>query len=554
MRVFLSALVSITFVLAFGRIDAQEVDSFLAGGEFGLATNVADQSTIGVRDNILAQISTAQSTSGQPIAGSQTANNISSSTAWANAADGAAAGGGAFADFQSLIDLIQTTVVPDTWEALGGPSTIAEYAGGVYVDAAGTVLECVSFDDKDEGAELKALLNRSGDNQIIEGADDWRKTSKLRFVSLRRLRDHISMQRFVNPNWHAGNNTASANLAGLSAIKYVFLTEDDVVIAGPVGGITKRDGWFIDRKTGLSAIRTDFLMSCLSAAIGNQPFGCTIDPTPQGLRNAAQVTAAVSADQIPIGKAAERMREALGMQRVEVFGTAADTTIGYLMVEADRHMKQLALAKMKMPEGVASYLDVIDASIAKGTPSELLLRLWFTAQPQPVRTNDDKTVFEIGGTPLKLSGENQRALADGSRGRVLPDFRSVAYVEQFNDHWSAIRGKYPVYAALESIYRSATVARLAYFHGSEAVHLPLLQSFAAAASADVNMPAPRQVMSIATHHTVRHGTKRHHIIVASGGVSVNTSKSVSRQLISYPALNSESVDNQPALVQRWWWD
>jgi len=40
---------------------------------------------------------------------------------------GGAAGGGAFADFQSLIDLIQTTVVPDTWEALGGPSTMAPY-------------------------------------------------------------------------------------------------------------------------------------------------------------------------------------------------------------------------------------------------------------------------------------------------------------------------------------------------------------------------------------------------------------------------------------------
>ena len=28
-------------------------------------------------------------------------------------------------DFQSIIDLIQTTIVPDTWEALGGPSTMA---------------------------------------------------------------------------------------------------------------------------------------------------------------------------------------------------------------------------------------------------------------------------------------------------------------------------------------------------------------------------------------------------------------------------------------------
>ena len=36
-------------------------------------------------------------------------------------------GGGSFADFGSLMSLIETTVVPDTWEALGGPSTMAPY-------------------------------------------------------------------------------------------------------------------------------------------------------------------------------------------------------------------------------------------------------------------------------------------------------------------------------------------------------------------------------------------------------------------------------------------
>ena len=36
-------------------------------------------------------------------------------------------GGGAFADFDSLMNLIQTTVEPDTWEALGGSSTMAPY-------------------------------------------------------------------------------------------------------------------------------------------------------------------------------------------------------------------------------------------------------------------------------------------------------------------------------------------------------------------------------------------------------------------------------------------
>ncbi len=38
-----------------------------------------------------------------------------------------AGGGGSFADFDSLMNLIETTVVPDTWEALGGNSTMAPY-------------------------------------------------------------------------------------------------------------------------------------------------------------------------------------------------------------------------------------------------------------------------------------------------------------------------------------------------------------------------------------------------------------------------------------------
>jgi hypothetical protein len=33
-------------------------------------------------------------------------------------------------DFQSIIDLIQTSIVPDTWEALGGPSTISPVTQG----------------------------------------------------------------------------------------------------------------------------------------------------------------------------------------------------------------------------------------------------------------------------------------------------------------------------------------------------------------------------------------------------------------------------------------
>ncbi|MCO8120836.1 general secretion pathway protein GspD [Stieleria sp. TO1_6] len=42
-------------------------------------------------------------------------------------AGGMGGGGSSFADFDSLMNLIETTVVPDTWEALGGNSTMAPY-------------------------------------------------------------------------------------------------------------------------------------------------------------------------------------------------------------------------------------------------------------------------------------------------------------------------------------------------------------------------------------------------------------------------------------------
>ncbi len=204
------------------------------------------------------------------------------------------------------------------------------------------------------------------------------------------------------------------------------------MIAGPVGGIEQVQGWYRDRQSGLTPMRLDFLRTCLASSLANQPFGCTIDPTKEGLQRAATVGVAVQSNQIPIGKAAEEMVAALGMQRVEVFGTAGDTPLGYVMVEADRHMKQLALGIHPMPRGAVNYLDVIDASIDQGPPNELLLRLWFTSSPRSVRADSERKVFELAGTPIQLSGQNERAMAGGQRGNVIQDFRTDRFVAEFN--------------------------------------------------------------------------------------------------------------------------
>lgn len=346
-------------------------------------------------------------------------------------------------------------------------------------------------------------------------------------------------------------------LAGLSRIQYLFIDKDDIVIAGPVGGIELRDGWHVDRESGLTTLRFDFFLACLASALDNQPFGCTIDPTTQGLQNAAKVAADVQADQIPIGKADQAIVSALGMQRVEVFGTAGDTPIGHLMVEADRHMKQLALGLEPMPESARNYFDVIEANLDQGVPNDLLLRLWFTSVARPVRADAERTVFELAGTPVRLSGQNERAMANGQRGNVTRDPRSEEFVRDFNSNWHAIRGKYPIYGALESIYRTASAAELLHRFGNSTRQQALLESLVSSSPSSMfHMTTPRQVQSIARMHSMRKGRRTHHVLLASGGVSVNAQQTLVSKIADYPSLSSLNRPgrNPPKLVQRWWWD
>ena len=95
-------------------------------------------------------------------------------------------------------------------------------------------------------------------------------------------------------------------------------------------------------------------------------------------------------------------------------------------------------------------------------------------------------------------------------------------MDEFNRHWSSIRSKYPLYGALESIYRAASVAELLDRHAVSESQRSILAALASdATSSDWQMPTPRQVETIAVLHSVRTGRKVHHIVVASGGVSVH---------------------------------
>ncbi|MGB7346457.1 MAG: hypothetical protein WBD20_19715, partial [Pirellulaceae bacterium] len=78
-------------------------------------------------------------------------------------------GGSSFADFQSLISLIETTVVPDTWEALGGPSTMAPYPQNL------SLVISTTSDVHDQISDLLESLRRLQNLQI---------TIEVRFITL----------------------------------------------------------------------------------------------------------------------------------------------------------------------------------------------------------------------------------------------------------------------------------------------------------------------------------------------------------------------------------
>jgi len=459
-------------------------------------------------------------------------------------------GGGGFADFGSLMNLIQTTVAPDTWEALGGNSTMAPYPQGVFVDPDGLLVESPQTEDS-----LPSLSDLSHGLGIDSAADstDWRSAADMRCVSLRRVRDEIAARRFAGQS--LGDDLL--NLAGLSEIRYVILAEDDIVLAGPVGGIVQDRGWWSERSSGQTTLRLDFLARSFACVLADLPFGCTIDPTPEGMQRAAEVAGKIRSGDVPIGLAAEELRTALGKQNVEVFGAAADTSVALLMIEADRLMKQLALGERAMPEGVGDYLASINTFIKQGPPNGLLLRLWFAPRPLAVTSDHRKQVFQLEGRPIRLSGQNQRALADGGRGAVTVDPRSEDFVQRFNRHWTSVRDAFPLLGSLESLYQTAAVAELINRHAKDATHEKLVAALAA--EEDVqhwSMIAPTKVDSIAVMHTIRHGKQRHHVLLASGGVSVDPSQTVSENEELYPSLEHQEslVSLAPKAVNRWWWN
>jgi len=464
-------------------------------------------------------------------------------------------GGGANADFESLIDLIESTVAVDTWqETGGGPGDIREFPGGVLVDAAGT-LELKQARDAPAG-ELDRLRGAAPAESLAAG--DPRRPSALRYVSLPRLEREIARRQAAREPLAA----AMLTLAGLERVEYVFVYPEsgDLVLAGPAGDWrVDADGRLLSANSGVPVVRLDDLLILWRRGGADSTFGCSITPRQAALASTQAFLDATSGTPLKPGERRDwtrRLRDTLGQQEIEVWGVDPASRVARILVEADYHMKLIGMGLADGVDGVESYLASIRLGPGQSPPPMSVLRWWFTHHYDAIRTSQDGNAYQLVGQGVRVLGENELLAEQGRRvhtGRSDPLNRQFA--EQFTVHFAALAEKYPVYGELRNLFDLALVIGLL-----ELDQLPARVDWQPARLVDGEQlrlprgPVPRQVETVVNSRVIN---RRHVVAGVSGGVRVAPSDMLSRPhevVAAGRLIDDRHVVPQNMQAGAWWWD
>lgn len=475
------------------------------------------------------------------------------------AAGQGAAGGAAMADFDSLIDLIQNTLAPDSWADAGGAGAIEPFPGGVYVDAAGTLKRVVHTTDRHGLAVLRKAALPAGGN------GDVRSASVLRKVSLTRLERQIQslLAQGKQPD------EAMRVLAGLTKVQYIFLYPEtrDIVIAGPAEDWAKdADGRAVGVTSGRPALRLDDLVVVLRNALSaDGRFTCAITPDREKLADVQAFLNESGKKSLRPGKRDEwlaELRTKLGDQRITVEGLDPRTHAARVLVEADYHMKLVGMGLEPGVLGVRSYLDSIEIPPGGSPPPMEVLRWWFTLNYDLVKATEDHLAFELVGPGVKVLSENEFLTERGERVHTGDSGNlNRQFAQSFTRHFEQLAVKYPVYAELRNVFDLALVAGVV--RAEDALSRCDWEPTAWGTQGEFRVElgrAPTRVPSIINHREV---DRKHLLVGVSGGVLVDTQtflrgSSGERRIRtdSYGLIKAERGSSAaPALPHTaWWWD
>jgi hypothetical protein len=540
----------------------QQFAAHLAAGEFGPAKQLANQGGSS-RDRMFQQLSAAQSRAGARFGSLSTAadigNDVQRQSAYSELSNhpvmGGGRGGAALADFDSLTELIKSTISPDSWDDAGGAGAAEPFPGGVYVDAAGTLkrLSDSSIDPTLIGLRKGAIL--SGGNR------DVRQKSTLRKVSLTRLERQVQWLAAQGKN----PDDAMKVLAGLTKIKYILVYPDtrDVVLAGPAGDWnTDAEGRLVNSETLRPTLRLDDFVVVLRNALTNHGrFGCSITPRQENLANVQSYLTESSKRSLRPGERDEwlaELRERLGNQEITVQGLDPRTHAARTLVEADYRMKLVGMGLEPGVLGVRSYLDSIEVKPGASPPPMDVLRWWFTLNYDSVKTTEARDAFELLGPGVKVLSENEMLNELGERIHTgSAQNLNRLFAQSFTKHFEQLAAKYPVYAELRNVFDLALVA--AIIRGEDLAEQCdwHLTHFGEQGTYRVELgTAPKQVASVINHREL---DRKHFVVGVSGGVSVDTQSVASANSIktdTYGLLKAErGTAAPPALAKTaWWWD
>ncbi len=447
---------------------------------------------------------------------------------------GAVPGGAAMADFDTLMNLIQQTIDPDSWLAAGGTSSILPYPSGVYVDPAGHLQRVRETD------ELRLELA----NPFSVTSHPWRQSSGLRVVSLRRLDAALLQASRVGLR----PNSELLKLAGLSRIEYVKIdaANEDVLLAGPAG----------DRAYGYELQDLAVVAALIRAE--TTPMGCSIEPSDAGILAAQQMLQSSGAIKRLASNprmVVEQMQEKIGPHNVRVFGMSPNTGTAVALVDADEHMKKVGFGTVTTRQRVNSYFDHLDQQ--DQVPTQSLIRWWFAYGDQPVKVSQTGDMFQLPKQCVAVLSEQQWISQQGRAPTGGQDQAADAFAQGITKHLPQLRRTHPSYARLCAVFEIGLSLQLAV----ETTGQPSLQAWfpnlcALGGQTPAENPRPQTVSGLTTWHKLKSGTI---VAVVSGGVKIDAASLASRSQWQESKFLARSMVPDPQAIQssahgRWWWD
>jgi hypothetical protein len=540
----------------------EQLRAFLEAGEFAPAIDLARQTTdLKEHDALLGQIVQAQAAAGATAASLLSASEITNDRDRKKALDGRGAtprgaqGGMAQPDFDSLIELITSTIKPTSWDEVGGPGSIMPFPTGVWVDPGGTLRSVTPQEANDLAAMRDVAKPHAGQKNV-------RRASPMRMVSLPRL------EKCVQLRLAAGQQPTEEMqvLAGLNRIRCVFIYPEsgDIVLAGPAGDWTDGpEGAIVNADNGRPVLRLDDLVVVFRQMMSgpDAKFGCSITPREENMARLQEYLQQTQGRSVkPELRRAwlDQLRRKAGKQDIEVRGLDPRTRAAQVIVEADYRMKLVGMGLEPGVRGVDSYLKMVKVGPGHPPPPMTVFRWWFTMNYDAVKCSPDRLAFTLRGQGVKVLSEKEFFTAQGQQVHTgTSDELSSKFARDFTEHFEELCDKYPVYGELRNIFELALVGALIREEAAGEKVGWHLTCFGDPQAYQVELTeAPKEVESVVNCRVIGGRTI---IAGVSGGVRVSPESIVCRQSIGVdPNATRQNrrsaAANRKLPSDRWWWD